>query len=145
MNNPSATEKVSEIMEKVKMKSSILAHEELIRGTGSNGDGNPANAVIGAQHKQSKLSNSSSIISFSDSIYGRNIETFVEGTQCNLYDEIKAEIEYRMEEEMMNKPAKEKERNYGYLKKVSINLYYCLIIFYLQFQFYLFIIINFLY
>mmetsp|Transcript_29389 Transcript_29389/g.30499 ORF Transcript_29389/g.30499 Transcript_29389/m.30499 type:complete len:641 (-) Transcript_29389:9-1931(-) len=116
-NNPtisshSATEKVNEIIEKVKQKNSLIANEELVRGE----DGESAQ-LLGVQHRTSRISNSISIVSFSDSIQGRIPETFVEEIQCNLYDEINAEIEARMEEEMLNKPAKDKERNYGYLKK----------------------------
>lgn len=112
LTGTSASEKVNEIMEKVKMKSSIIANEELVR------EGNPESQMIGVLHRMSKITNSIAIVSSSDSIIGKPPETFVEEIQCNLYEEIKAEIEARMEEEMVDKP-KDKERNYGYLKKVS--------------------------
>lgn len=97
------------------MKSSIIANEELMREV------NPDSAImIGVLNKTSKITNSIAIVSSSDSIIGKPPETFVEEIQCNLYEEIKAEIEARMEEEMVDKPSKDKERNYGYLKKVSL-------------------------
>lgn len=125
ISNPhSATEKVNEIIENVKKKNSLIANEELVRGEG----GEP-NQVVGLQQRSSKISSTISIVSFADSIYGKVPETFVEEVQCNLYDEINAEIEARMEEEMMNKPAKDKERNYGYLKKVKIIFFYFISLF----------------
>jgi len=109
----SNAEKVNEILEKVKLQNSIKAEEELVRG---NDEENPNS--IGFQHRTSKISNKISIVTFSDSILGKTPETFVEEIQCDLYAEINAELEIRVEEELANKPGKENQRNYGYLKKV---------------------------
>lgn len=118
MQNSSAAEKVNEILEKVKIQNSIKVDEELVRGTEED---NPNS--IGFQLKTSKISNKISIVTFSDSIIGKSPETFVEEIQCDLYSEINAELEVRLEEELANKPGKDKERNYGYLKKVIFNLF----------------------
>jgi hypothetical protein len=70
--------------------------------------------------KVSNLSSTVAIFTTSDSIMGKPLETFVEETQCNLYEEIQAELDARYEEEVLTKPkAKEGGRNYGTMKKVS--------------------------
>lgn len=96
------------------MKNSIIANEELVRGVN-------VGEVLSLTSKSSKISNKISIVSFSDSILGKTPESFVEGIQCNLYQEIHADLEAKMEDEMLTNPTKEKERNYGYLKKVIMN------------------------
>ena len=111
-SNNNATGKVNEIIEKVKQKNSILLNEELVRGTQEN-----INLVVPVS-KTSKLSGNISIFSTSDSIMGVKVETFPEFIQCNLYEEIKEEMEAKLEEERLNNPQKIQERNYTTMKKV---------------------------
>ena len=108
----STTKKVEDIIEIVKKKNALNVNEEIMR--------NPEQEnVLAPQHRTSKISNTIAIYSFADSIIGKPPETFFEEIQCNLYEEINAEIEQKIEEEKLNLPQKNQERNYSYMKKVS--------------------------
>lgn len=52
----------------------------------------------------------------SETIWGRNTETYDEEVQCNMYDDIRAQLEAQLEDEVFNPVVKEKERG----KKVKI-------------------------
>ena len=53
---------------------------------------------------------------YSYTIVGLCIEKYDENIQCNIYDEVKAQIEDQLEEDRMN-PIKEKDRNANIIKK----------------------------
>lgn len=95
--------RVDEILRNVKLRSSIIEQEELKRV--NNPIYNASDVVMhGGRGGNFK------VFSMSETIWGNNIETYDEEVQCNMYEDIRAQLEAQLEDEVFNPVVKEKER-----------------------------------
>ena len=111
--NNSNSKSVEDIINQARKDGSIKIQNnpDLIRTLASTN--NPEDII--AQYEKSGVWK---FTTYSDTIWGKNVELYEEKTQCNLYEEIKAEIEQQLEDETLNMNI-DKDRKFDAKRKVK--------------------------